>query len=171
MARLSAKVSARNLGDPFDLATQQGPQIDKAQFDKIMSYIAKGKAQGATVVTGGERHGTKGFFIKPTVFADVRDDMAIACDEIFGPVLSVIKFKEMDEVIRRANTTDYGLAAAVWTRDIGKASTPIAHLSSGPGPSGSIATTSSTPPPLRRLQTLRNRPRTRREVPRQLHRA
>ncbi len=124
--RLSAKVSARNLGDPFDPKTQQGPQIDKPQFDKIMSYIAKGKEQGARVVTGGERHGDKGFFIKPTIFADVKDDMAIACDEIFGPVLSVIKFKEVEEAVTRANTTDYGLAAAVWTRDIAKAHS-IAH--------------------------------------------
>ena len=124
--KLSAKVAARNLGDPFDAKTEQGPQIDKAQFDKIMSYIAKGKEQGARVVTGGERHGTKGFFIKPTIFADVKDDMAIACDEIFGPVLSVIKFKEVEEAVHRANTTDYGLAAAVWTRDIAKAHS-IAH--------------------------------------------
>jgi aldehyde dehydrogenase (NAD+) len=126
VSRLAAKVNARNLGDPFDPSTQQGPQIDKAQFDKILSYIAKGKEQGATVVTGGERFGTKGFYIKPTIFADVKDDMAIACDEIFGPVLSVIKFKEVEEAVTRANTTDFGLAAAVWTKDISKAHT-IAH--------------------------------------------
>ena len=126
VGRLSAKVAARNLGDPFDPKTEQGPQIDKAQFDKIMSYIAKGKEQGARVVTGGERHGEKGFFIKPTIFADVKDDMAIARDEIFGPVLSVIKFKETEEAVHRANTTDYGLAAAVWTKDIAKAHS-IAH--------------------------------------------
>ncbi|GAC1467149.1 MAG: aldehyde dehydrogenase family protein [Isosphaeraceae bacterium] len=124
--KLAAKVNSRKLGDPFDPATQQGPQVDKAQFDKIMSYIAKGKAEGARCVAGGERHGDKGFYIKPTVFADVQDKMAIACDEIFGPVLSVIKFKEVDEVVERANTTDFGLAAAVWTRDIGKAHA-IAH--------------------------------------------
>ncbi len=126
VAKLATKVRARKLGDPFDPLTEQGPQVDRAQFDKILSYIEKGKSQGARVVTGGERHGETGYFIQPTIFADVRDDMAIAKDEIFGPVLSVIKFRDVEEAITRGNTTDYGLAAAVWTRDIGKAHS-IAH--------------------------------------------
>ncbi len=119
--RLAAASEKRTLGDPFDAKTEQGPQVDKTQFDKVLGYIESGKREGARCVTGGERFGSRGYFIKPTVFAEVKDNMAIAREEIFGPVMQVLRFKEIDEVIERANTTDYGLAAAVWTCDLKKA--------------------------------------------------
>lgn len=111
----------RVVGDPFDPNTQQGPQVDKEQFDKVMGYIESGMRQGAQMLYGGHQVSDRGFFIEPTVFVDVRDDMKIAQEEIFGPVMSIIKFKDIDEVIQRANNTMYGLAAAVWTQDITKA--------------------------------------------------
>lgn len=111
----------RTVGDPFDPNTQQGPQVDQEQFNRVMSYIESGQREGAQMLYGGNRVGERGYFITPTVFADVRDEMKIAQEEIFGPVMSIIKFEDVEEVIQRANNTMYGLAAAVWTQDITKA--------------------------------------------------
>ncbi|MCP6760530.1 MAG: aldehyde dehydrogenase family protein [Fischerella sp. CENA71] len=121
VAKSVEKARQRTVGDPFDPNTKQGPQIDQEQFDKIMSYIESGMREGAQMLCGGHRWGDRGFFIEPTVFADVKNEMKIAQEEIFGPVMSIIKFKDIDEVIHLANTTMYGLAAGVWTKDITKA--------------------------------------------------
>ena len=95
--------------------------MSQEQLDKILHYCELGQKQGAKLVTGGKREGNKGFFVAPTIFDNVKDDMAIAKDEIFGPVVSVLPFDTMSEVVERANATNYGLAAAIWTKDIDKA--------------------------------------------------
>jgi aldehyde dehydrogenase (NAD+) len=131
MEKMIAKTGQRKVGDPFDPATEQGPQVDKDQFDKIMSFIEKGKQQGADCVAGGGRQGDTGYFVQPTIFTNVSDDMDIAKHEIFGPVMNVLSFKDYDEVVERANNTYYGLAAAVWTRDISKAHSLAAKVRAG----------------------------------------
>ncbi|HMF10659.1 MAG TPA: aldehyde dehydrogenase family protein, partial [Gemmataceae bacterium] len=119
--RLAEKAKQRKVGDPLDPTSEQGPQVSQEQMDKILGYVKLGEKQGARLMTGGQRIGDKGYFVEPTIFDNVKDDMAIAKDEIFGPVVSVLPFKKVDEVIQRANSTYYGLAAAVWTKDIDKA--------------------------------------------------
>ncbi len=129
--RILKKAKSQQVGDPFDPATTQGPQVSKDQYDKILGYINAGKQSGAKLLTGGNACGDRGYFIEPTVFDDVSDDMKIAREEIFGPVMNILKFKDIDEVIERGNKTFYGLAAAVWTRDIGKAHRIANHLRAG----------------------------------------
>lgn len=129
--RSAERAKRRKFGNPFDLNTEQGPQIDREQQQKILSLIETGKKQGAKCVAGGGRPDGKGFFVEPTVFADVNDDMTIAREEIFGPVQQIIRFKKLDEVIERANKSDYGLAAAVFSKDIDKVNYVVQGLRAG----------------------------------------
>jgi aldehyde dehydrogenase (NAD+) len=126
IAGFKQRAESRRLGDPFDPNTEQGAQVSQEQFDRILGYIDTGKKEGAKCICGGERVGSQGFFVKPTIFTGVRNDMKIAQEEIFGPVVSVLPFDDAEQVAKAANKTIFGLAAAVWTRDISKALT-FAH--------------------------------------------
>jgi aldehyde dehydrogenase (NAD+) len=119
--KILKRVKSQRVGDPFEPETTQGPQVSQEQCDRIMGYIDAGQKEGAKMLIGGKRIGNKGYFIEPTVFDNVKDNMKIAREEIFGPVMNILTFKDIDEVIKRGNQTFYGLAAAVWTRDINKA--------------------------------------------------
>lgn len=116
--KMAAEIARnRKAGDPFDSKTVQGPQINLIQTEKILGLIESGKKEGARCVTGGKRMAGKGYFIEPTVFADVTDEMRIAREEIFGPVQQIIRYSSMDEVIERCNDTRYGLAAGIITEN------------------------------------------------------
>jgi aldehyde dehydrogenase (NAD+) len=118
--RLAARAKSIKIGDPLDRKTALGPVISEKQIKSILDYVEIGQKEGARLVTGGEKVGDRGYFISPTVFADVAHEMRISQEEIFGPVVSVIKFKDEADALRIANGTAYSLAAGVWSRDIGK---------------------------------------------------
>ncbi|RZB92733.1 Aldehyde dehydrogenase family 2 member C4 [Glycine soja] len=129
--RLVEKAKAWVVGDPFDPNVQQGPQVDKKQFEKILSYIEHGKREGATLLTGGKRVGNKGYYIEPTIFSNVKEDMLIAQDEIFGPVIALMKFKTIEEAIKSANNSRYGLVAGVVTKSLDTANTMSRSIRAG----------------------------------------
>ncbi len=131
LARLAERVATAVLGDPQDEATNFGPMVSENQMNIVLGYIEKGKAEGARLICGGDRAAMEGFFVAPTVFADVTDDMTIAREEIFGPVMAVLDFEDEAEVIARANATEFGLSAGVFTRDLSRAHRVIGALEAG----------------------------------------
>ena len=119
------------VGDPLDESTQMGAQVSEEQFTKVLGYIEGGREAGAKVVTGGRRAEERGYFVEPTIFDGVSPEMTIAREEIFGPVVSTLTFSDIDEAVATANNTDYGLAAGIWTRDVGKAHRVASQLKAG----------------------------------------
>ncbi|KAJ3567217.1 hypothetical protein NP233_g6504 [Leucocoprinus birnbaumii] len=131
LAKFTEKAKKIKLGDPFGEAIDQGPQVSQIQYDRIMDYINSGKSEGATTHLGGDRFGTEGYFINPTIFTDTKPDMRIVKEEIFGPVGVVIKFTDEADVIKQANDTTYGLAASVFSQDINRALDTAHKLQAG----------------------------------------
>ncbi len=131
LARLVERTAQAVIGDPLDEATNFGPVVSEEQLRIVLGYIDKGRAEGARLLHGGQRIDRPGAWIEPTIFADVTDDMTIAREEIFGPVLSVLDFEDEDEVIARANATEYGLSAGVYTRDLQRGHRVIGQLQAG----------------------------------------
>ena len=131
LARMSERLATVVMGDPQDPDTNFGPMVSARQREIVQGYIATGQAEGARLVTGGGTPDREGFFIEPTVFADVTDDMAIAREEIFGPVMCVLDFDTEEEALRRANDTEFGLAASVFTKDLTRAHRMSAGFEAG----------------------------------------
>jgi aldehyde dehydrogenase (NAD+) len=131
LAKFTEKTRSLKVGDPFATDSYQGPQVSQIQYDRIMDFIDSGKSEGATVHLGGDRNGTEGYFINPTIFTNTKPNMRIVQEEIFGPVGVVIKFEDEDDVIRQANDTVYGLAAAVFSQNINRALTTAHRLKAG----------------------------------------
>ena len=129
--RLTERLGNAVIGDPMDPATSFGPMVSERQMNVALGYVEKGQAEGARLVTGGQRIDREGFYMQPTVFADVTDDMVIAREEIFGPVMAVLDFEDEDDVITRANDTEFGLAAGVFTNDLTRAHRVAARFEAG----------------------------------------
>ena len=131
LKRLTERLELAVIGDPQDERTNFGPMVSERQLNIVLSYINKGKAEGARLITGGNRIPGDGYYIQPTVFADVTDDMSIAREEVFGPLMSVLSFDNEEEVVGRANATEFGLAAGVFTADLSRAHRMVDALDAG----------------------------------------
>ncbi len=132
LTRLAERTAAILLGDPLDEATQMGPLVSAGQMEKVLGYMETAKAEGARLIVGGARAAlNSGYFVQPTVFADVTDEMTIAREEVFGPVMAVLDFTDEDEVVARANDTEFGLAAGVFTADLTRGHRVISALQAG----------------------------------------
>ncbi|MDQ1848460.1 betaine-aldehyde dehydrogenase [Gemmobacter fulvus] len=132
LARLAERTAAITLGDPLDMATQMGPLVSAAQRDKVMGYVETAKTEGARLICGGAVGADlAGCFVQPTVFADVTDTMTLAREEVFGPVMAVLDFADEEEAVTRANATEFGLAAGVFTADLTRAHRVVAALEAG----------------------------------------
>ncbi|XP_053392994.1 aldehyde dehydrogenase 1A1-like [Mercenaria mercenaria] len=129
--KATARAKAKVIGDPFDMKSEYGPQISEEQFNKVLDLIKTGTKDGALLECGGQRYGTEGYYIQPTVFSNVTEKMCIGKEEIFGPVQSIIKFKDMEDIVTRANDTKYGLAAAIFTESIDTALTFTSRVKAG----------------------------------------
>ncbi|SBS79692.1 putative aldehyde dehydrogenase DhaS [uncultured Mycobacterium sp.] len=128
---LSAAATAQVLGDPFDPETTLGALVNAKQRDSVLGYIDRGRAEGARVAAGGGRPDRAGYFVQPTIFADATNDMTIAREEIFGPVGTVIAYDDVEDAIRQANDTKYGLAATIWTQDVAQAHSVARRVRAG----------------------------------------
>ena len=131
LERLVERLGQAVIGDPQDETTNFGPMVSQRQLDIVLEYFEKAKNEGARLITGGNPITGDGFFIEPTVFADVTDDMTIACEEVFGPLMSVLTFDDENEVIKRANATEFGLAAGVFTADLSRGHRMVDALDAG----------------------------------------
>ena len=131
LSRLAERTAAIKLGDPLDPETQLGPMVSGAQRDKVLAYIERAKSEGGRLVAGGGLAPGAGFYVQPTVFADITDTMTLACEEVFGPVMAVLDFEDEEDVVTRANYTEFGLAAGVFTADLARGHRVVSRLQAG----------------------------------------